>query len=108
VDIFVGDIELETALANLAIDLREPALYRIGVRCGDDALLRKHARVRDRTTDVLGPHPLIDREGRAELIEKSTWRLLEPASPWLLGLGHDLDLAFLADLATLPGPDSRG
>ena len=59
-----------TGRLDLAIDLREPRLDRIGIGLSDDALLGEHPGVRDRTADVLGPHALVDRQRRAELLQK--------------------------------------
>ena len=59
VDVLVLDVPLEAARFDLAVYLRESGLDRVGVSLGDDALLGKHSSVRDRASDVLGPHSLV-------------------------------------------------
>ena len=56
-------------LAQLALDVVEPAQQRLGVGVGDDAAGGEHAGVRARLGDVLRPQPPVEGDRRVQALE---------------------------------------
>ena len=83
VDVFQRGVEGELAAFDLALDLAQPAHYRVCVGARDDALFRQHPGVRDRRANVLAVQRGVDVEGAGVGIDEGVRLLGEAPAPGL-------------------------
>ena len=90
-DILVGDVEAKMPGTDLALDSAETRSDLARFRRGDQANLREHLRVRDRTENIVAVEPPIERQRRAEGFDLGQPRNLEASANEILaaiGGGH--------------------
>jgi len=85
VDVLVVEVPGEFAAFDFAGDLRHPALDVGQILCADDALLRQHLGVGERTTDVLPRHALVEGHRRGVALDQVGNGFGEAARPGLGG-----------------------
>ena len=73
VDVLVAGGERERAVAELALDLVEPAQQLVAILGGDDLARGQHRRVGPRLRDVVGPEPPVEADRVVQARNASCW-----------------------------------
>src|SRR5947209_6978845 len=81
VDVFVGGLELEVSLIELALDPAQAALYRDEPRARHHSRCRQAPRVGDAARDVVGVELIVDRQRRRETLELRQHAAAEATTP---------------------------